>query len=1116
MSIEQYLNEILKTTDVVQLTHLKNQLNQNFSKEQLLQNMFELSSSHHQFALISYTNPEMLTLQDIEFIYSKQPFSVPIATKLAQLISQALLNNVDLFNQFSQFILQAQDSFSTQIEMQLCYISKNKAANQVLNQFCQAALLKPFQANVQWIETKNIQIQFIQRVSPEILQNIGQSISLVLNPQFSLIISELFNNLIYRVELKSDPVAVEFVQTSLWYLCDQKDQIAALPYDKLKIAIEFVSFLFTTLVNKKQMTVQIMIHCQPFIEMFINHESHYIFLQLLAMLQKFYEQRIFCNIFVLNFQRMYPEFKQYISPQFEEKIYQQMCSQCQLDNAQQLQFCETISYFNNQVLKRCLYFVNKQIIKPVLLGGESTSESYQYLQEDYQYNSVVVWQDWFAILKQEILSVVMKMTNIFPNDCVQFCIAIVQEMWATIYQVQNRIAMQNDEYLMLDAYCSFIEEVSITVIKLILNENEYIKTRMLNLEQLNLLFQFIYNSSIITEIDQNICLYRHITCCSEVLKFLQKFNQSVIQTQQANKTKKKLNDSQCQEQLFEQYKPLLKPIVTLAFQTLINCIDYRCNKLNEQDMSGELYTQLSQDTLALRRSVVTRLTTYFSCPYLVMLYFSDNEMKFSQEALFSLLGMLNELEKTNRITEKEIISVSLAKINALLTIQMLNLSNNADQMAYVNQTLGQILETQICYFSQLNNITSVVSFLQYFNVCLDQSNSFSQQIITSSSIAVKRQLKFKLNEAQQIIVKLFNTISDDSVHNQILQLVNIYKGLFALVVSSIQQQQCMSPEFVFQCNPLKINLMLQQNQHLQIDIDEPQQFITEYQYILEWLDSIFEQLLLILFQCGEIHFVLSTIYESGALLINYQKLLSSALFKYVDFQQHQQQIMALSLKYLQLYQVNDVYTKLIKNFNINPILQLLNTQNQIELIQQVQSQILVARSDLTTEQMEQISSAVYTIGLRSWCDCYCRSAFDSKTNQFEEQFIQNIDSNVLEQITKVYITFEQDLKCIQTILPIIVGISTKQIKCSSLVCSLVLSLAQNANQITIRELLHNVLINIWGDQVKEGYFDDIICVAQVCGFDGQLDTVLKNFSDLVGAGDARRATMELLRIFGVM
>ncbi|CAL6083513.1 Hypothetical_protein [Hexamita inflata] len=226
--------------------------------------------------------------------------------------------------------------------------------------------------------------------------------------------------------------------------------------------------------------------------------------------------------------------------------------------------------------------------------------------------------------------------------------------------------------------------------------------------------------------------------------------------------------------------------------------------------------------------------------------------------------------------------------------------------------------------------------------------------------------------------------------------------------------------------------------------------------------------------------------------------------------------MALSLKYLQLYQVNDVYTKLIKNFNINPILQLLNTQNQIELIQQVQSQILVARSDLTTEQMEQISSAVYTIGLRSWCDCYCRSAFDSKTNQFEEQFIQNIDSNVLEQITKVYITFEQDLKCIQTILPIIVGISTKQIKCSSLVCSLVLSLAQNANQITIRELLHNVLINIWGDQVKEGYFDDIICVAQVCGFDGQLDTVLKNFSDLVGAGDARRATMELLRIFGVM
>lgn len=116
---------------------------------------------------------------------------------------------------------------------------------------------------------------------------------------------------------------------------------------------------------------------------------------------------------------------------------------------------------------------------------------------------------------------------------------------------------------------------------------------------------------------------------------------------------------------------------------------------------------------------------------------------------------------------------------------------------------------------------------------------------------------FKLSEVRDVWTRVWGAKSANSLNSantdnenididtSVTYIVDTVEQLFDQLLGVVSEQPALPAEFVYRCNPLKINLSAEaaaanNAQYTTIDVDEPQSIITMDAYILEWLDKLFE------------------------------------------------------------------------------------------------------------------------------------------------------------------------------------------------------------------------------------------------------------------------------------
>lgn len=115
----------------------------------------------------------------------------------------------------------------------------------------------------------------------------------------------------------------------------------------------------------------------------------------------------------------------------------------------------------------------------------------------------------------------MKLTTLFPTDALQFIGARLQSTYEALAGLEPQsVTMHSDEYMALDAVMSLYEEITRCTLKLILHENDFLRTRGTDPELLVRLVDAAATPAFPALVQQNVCVYRWLSAIAEIPKFI--------------------------------------------------------------------------------------------------------------------------------------------------------------------------------------------------------------------------------------------------------------------------------------------------------------------------------------------------------------------------------------------------------------------------------------------------------------------------------------------------------------------------------------------------------------------------------------------------------------------
>lgn len=388
--------------------------------------------------------------------------------------------------------------------------------------------------------------------------------------------------------------------------------------------------------------------------------------------------------------------------------------------------------------------------------------------------------------------------------------------------------MHDDLYISFDIICSIYEECVLTVVKLVINQDEYLKSRLMSndCQLLCGLIDFMCSQDTIANTDQPVLHYRQFLAASDVVRYLAKHVQQMCE--QSGDLASILQGRQCtknsnQVSLLLRYRPVLTRVLSTVIKFMMGNINYRSRRAHEHECTDqrELFVRLSQNTLALRRMLCTKISAFLHNKALVCLAGID----VGEASAFLLDNMAY-------FTEKE---------QLVYKLTYLGLQQDAGQIQLVTQELEAFFARQAGAFSDVR------SFCEHFSICVDPRTGkllVDDAVVDARQIHHKRHFKFKLEEA----LRMFAYLQDQHL------VLSACRDAFCIVAELAAAHQEFIPQnFVYQNDTHKVNLCSGSginSQFFQIDVDEPQQYITRFNYDLEWLDEVFDRLAEVLIQNG--------------------------------------------------------------------------------------------------------------------------------------------------------------------------------------------------------------------------------------------------------------------------
>ncbi|KAH0573519.1 hypothetical protein SS50377_23453 [Spironucleus salmonicida] len=644
---------------------------------------------------------------------------------------------------------------------------------------------------------------------------------------------------------------------------------------------------------------------------------------------------------------------------------------------------ENIDILTIQLLKILSAHVDKRSIQGLVkinnfFENDCNLQSHEQLLY-LEYNTIdpLFWQDWFGQFRGQVTQLISKIAIVYPQQCLNFCKDILTESWRQISFCNRMVTMKDDEYLNIDLAIVFTDPIIQTIMKLMLNENDYVKQTLLNLDT----YQLVVDLLLIDQFKQPVIIYKTLSTACQIPRFITKIEQSILME---TNTKQQLPFNN-QKQLLYKYQMFCSILIKKTITKLFENINFRLQ--DEQSTEAEyLFQNLSQDTLALRRMIVTKLNSYLQskqiCILLTDIKENPDTVDYNFDLLSQFVNFIEDLKIQQVITETEILNLNLCQLSILINIQTIDsLSSTAEQFKErLNIMLNNIISDLELYFSQKLNLQALEN-LQFFSQFFSLNNT-TFDLISKESIQIKRQFLFKINEALIIIPRITQLIKSQ-------QLIDILQNIFTVITKFINNAiaqssylKYQSQSFVYNNSPLKVNLVQSTQQYLQIDMDSIQTTSTEISYNLEWLENCISMGIQLLIFCNQHSNILQILNHT----LNYNipfsilKTLFDKLNKITFIQLPQPLLQTFLTTIIQFYTYfYDPQSFLLKIDQKNPYYQIFNTFVQSLPINDKHpnfNQILVLHNKITQEQLESTMFSIQQATARSFLELLSSIFYD--------------------------------------------------------------------------------------------------------------------------------------------
>lgn len=448
------------------------------------------------------------------------------------------------------------------------------------------------------------------------------------------------------------------------------------------------------------------------------------------------------------------------------------------------------------LIERTCFYVNRHNLRSLLsvTDGDTLTESEEYLAQDSIDSNTSFWLTWFAAFKGNCMSLVGKLAIFYPHITLKTLTQNLSQFLTSLAEFENSMTLEQaqqftrhtEHYNAMDSVIAIVDASVYSVLRHLLFTNTYrdlLKSSdILGIAQVllsyNPIHPIIYYR--IMAILEN--LYKDFMCSISgttgdvVVKPLkgkkkQAQGQHPSSAEQGKNSLENESGTSVKNIIAEYIAPLLQPI----FQLYLQMIVFKSQVLGETGIFGEeLYSKLSQDTLAIRRLAADRAKTLASNRYLLKEYVIP-----SADVFASFAGHVALLQQQNQVTAYEYVL-----LNQIIACAMLAHNDSEGFQRIVADTLQQ---SRNVLFSP--EITSVLSspdaFVSYFGLDnISVSNPVSLTTPTPlSSLLLRRKVMFAIQQAKEVLNRIHDASGTTATQSDLIdRLKDIIRML--LVIAS--------------------------------------------------------------------------------------------------------------------------------------------------------------------------------------------------------------------------------------------------------------------------------------------------------------------------------------------
>lgn len=448
------------------------------------------------------------------------------------------------------------------------------------------------------------------------------------------------------------------------------------------------------------------------------------------------------------------------------------------------------------LIERVCFYVNRHNLRSLLsvTEGDTLTESEEYLAQDSIDSNTSFWLTWFAAFKGNCMSLVGKLAIFYPHITLTTLTQHLGQFLTSLASFENNMTLEQaqqftrhtEQYNAMDSVIAIVDASVYSVLRHLLFTNTYKDVLkpgdVLGVAHVLLSYRPIhpiiyYRLMAILENFYRDFMHSISSATGDVVvkpfkgKRKQAQGQNPPSAESVKDSSENESGTSVKGLLAEYIAPLLQPI----FQLYVQMIAFKSQVLGETDISGEeLYSRLSQDTLAIRRLAADRAKILAGNRYLLREYIIS-----SPDVFAAFVGHVTLLQQQNQVTAYEHVL-----LNQIVACTMLAHNDSEGFQRIVTDALQQ---SRSVLFNQ--EITAILfspeAFISYFGLDnISVSNPVSLTTPTPlPSLLLRRKIMFAIQQAKEVLNRVHDASGTTSSQSDLIDRLKDITRMLLVIAS---------------------------------------------------------------------------------------------------------------------------------------------------------------------------------------------------------------------------------------------------------------------------------------------------------------------------------------------